>query len=837
MAAPVLEPIKIVRKGPDRLVAELQACWTLLADLAASLSQASAPLRDSARISGTLDEVRDQFASDTLILLTDPLESFLHLRPIRRSLDAMQEFDLEANSFAVRKRAPIDKRFQLLLATSALDLCEPWRIRRGGGHADEWAHWEQRRARRAKIAAALLARYQKWALRYEKIPAKDLPDPDRQKRIEDWWRQQRSVNAILEMELSLRSVGLKWFDATSSLVSSLRHERQEILSIAAQTVDWLNNGAPENVAAPADSMQLATPDERLRGVASQIEDEANRLLPAESEFVRPGRQTRWRAVKPQVAFLAAFNSYCRPPMQRCVFEYWEGSASVAREVSRSKEIIDYWRTAAVAQKNASSSTLFEDARHNAAVMLAEQTAIPPAEDALEPKLVEAFWNWSAEGSAALEAAQFGYFTLLQTPRGRRLINAKVRSGREAADKGVSIARLFLTDRWNGVMETLGGKIPPRPALEPVVRRSTLRDTLALPASKGELPPIYQSLFRLSPIEDRRFLVGRDQELSGLEQALKDWDAGRFAACLMVGARGSGKTSLLNCAAAGAFHGRELIRGQFEERTLTPSDLDAFLRRLINVDESADLAAAFDSQKRILMIEEAERTYLRRTGGFQAALHLIHWIHRTAATTLWIIVMNDKAFRVLDAGVQFGRVFSHRINAMNVSREHLENAVLERHRLSGLRLEFAPPPAGDPRVSRVKQFLRMEESPQKLYFDSLFQQSGGVFRSAFELWQSSIERVEGETLKIRQPLEPAFARFRSELAQEDHFTLLAIQEHGSLTREEVASVLYENEIASRMRLDRLLALGLIELDPEHPGWRVRPDASRFANDVLRRINLA
>jgi hypothetical protein len=148
------------------------------------------------------------------------------------------------------------------------------------------------------------------------------------------------------------------------------------------------------------------------------------------------------------------------------------------------------------------------------------------------------------------------------------------------------------------------------------------------------------------------------------------------------------------------------------------------------------------------------------------------IHRTAATTLWVLVLNDKAFRVLDAGVKFGRVFSHRINAMNVSRQDLENAILERHRLSGLRLEFAPPPAADPRVSKVKQWIGLEDSPQKLFFDSLYQQSAGVFRSAFELWLASIDRVEGETLKVRQPLEPAFARFRNELSQEDHFTLRA-----------------------------------------------------------------
>ena len=104
-------------------------------------------------------------------------------------------------------------------------------------------------------------------------------------------------------------------------------------------------------------------------------------------------------------------------------------------------------------------------------------------------------------------------------------------------------------------------------------------------------------------------------------------------------------------------------------------------------------------------------------------------------------------------------------------------------------------------------LGLEESPQKLYFDSLFQQSDGIFRSAFQLWLSSIERVEGDTLRIRQPLDPAFTQFRSELAQEDHFTLNVIQQHGSLTQDELADVLGEARERSSSRMERLGALGL------------------------------
>ena len=108
--------------------------------------------------------------------------------------------------------------------------------------------------------------------------------------------------------------------------------------------------------------------------------------------------------------------------------------------------------------------------------------------------------------------------------------------------------------------------------------------------------IYGSLFKLAPIEDRRFLIGRDRELAGLEQALSDWDAGRFAACVFVGARGSGKTSLLNCATGGAFAGREVLRTQFRRRFVAAEAIDDFLRELLGLSPDADLQAAFNSAK-------------------------------------------------------------------------------------------------------------------------------------------------------------------------------------------------------------------------------------------------
>jgi hypothetical protein len=292
---------------------------------------------------------------------------------------------------------------------------------------------------------------------------------------------------------------------------------------------------------------------------------------------------------------------------------------------------------------------------------------------------------------------------------------------------------------------------------------------------------------------------------------------------VVGARGSGKTSLLNCAQSGLFKGEDVVRAQFSERITESDQMDSFVRGLRN-------------SRRVVILEEIERTFLKSLDGFSAIRRLQELIQSTASSTLWILSMNDFAFHLLDQVVGLGATFSHRINAMSVLREDLSKAILQRHNLSGLRLSFAPPPPGDPRISRIRSFFGFKDDPQKLFFDSLYEQSGGVFRSAFELWQSSIDRVEAGKVEMKAPLAPDFSPVRRELDQLDHFSLLSIQQHGSLTEDELSRVLLEPVCTSRLRLDRLAALDIIAPDPDHQGMRVRPEAQLFVNDLLQRMNL-
>lgn len=820
-----------VKRATDRLCAELQAAWQVLARLSEEISQASTSLRETPNFSGTLQDTQIWYSEISQQLLASPIEQLLKLRPTHRALEALHTCDREIATDAIRARTRIDSRFQRLLVQATLDLCEPWRIWRGGNHVAEWQAWEQRRRTSAKEALALLDRYKVWAARSVTDPHPQDETALKNSPAEMWWRQQHAVTAVLEMELACRDLTVAWFNATQRLASDIYTEREAIISNASATLSWLEAGA----AAPPQEIGLVSPDERLRAWSSPVEDTAAQRLPEQVEVWLGGARPRWRSIAARASFLRAFDTYARAPMQAIVAESWGSSAAVVREVEQAREIVAYWSEGSSASASEADQLLAE-ARQNAIAILREQSHISAQPEGFDAQTVNAFWVWHKNGSMALEAEQYGWITLLRRPRGRTMLDSAAQAGQLKARAAVQHAGRWTSGQVDRALEFIGGRVPAHPTLEPVVRRTTLRDTLSLPAAKTALPSLYRLLFRLAPVEDRRFLVGRDHELGGLKQAADDWEEGRFAACLMVGARGSGKTSLLNCAVRDLFAGRRCIRAEFDERILNSEGVDAFLRELLNLNGDGDIETALRAERRIVILEESERIYLRRVGGFAAAHYLMHLIHRSAATTLWIIVMNDRAFRVLDAGTGLHRVFSHRINAMNVSRSDLENAILERHRLSGLRLKFAPPPAGDPRVSRVKHWIGLEESAQKLFFDSLFQQSEGIYRSAFELWLSSIQRVEGDSLTLRQPLDPAFASFRSELAREDQFTLLLIQEHGSLTQNELAEVLSEPYDVSRSRMERLTALGLIESDPEHRGLRVRPEAQRFVNDLLRRTNL-
>jgi AAA ATPase domain len=782
--------------------------------------------------------------------------------PLRTAVaDHLQAFILD--------RAALDGAFQLLLAQSSLHLLEPWLayqrlVLRGIAQvsqpqvdvAAERRRWMEATLAQDRRAAHFLGGYEAWSNGLSsRLASALLRNPSessergREKRCEEhrrhlayWSRQQRAVVSVLELELQMAKFGQAATAETIAGLAVLDDEHRELGRELDAAIAWLEAWTDTHSAGsfPPPSARLVGSAERVAGWQRRLGEIAQELLPLTVETVEPrralpGRRRPWRELEPVRTVVRALEGVAAPIWLASSSEIETAQRTVVREVERSREVVCYGFEAA--SVDAAGEQLAREAVDNArSLLLYRKQALPEIRPVADEATVRAESAVLLECHEAFERSRMGLLAHMTHQRGREavaqlrgLAAAGLRGG---ARKAWRLARQLY--RW--ALLRIGLISPPRPLTEPVVRRTHLGEALAVQLHARDLPMIYRRLFRLAPVEDPRFLVGREAELAGFREALSRWEGGGNASVIVVGARGSGKTSLINCARTGIFSGYELVVGQFADRIVTPADLDEFLGTLLRLPAGSDVATALATERRIIIIEELERTFLRTMNGFEALRRLLDLMYSSAANTLWAFSINETAYRYLNVVVGLGRHFSHRLNAMALRQEDLTSAILQRHNLSGLRLEFAPLPQEDPRVSRARRFLGLELNPRQLFLDALYLQSDGIFRAAFELWQGSIERVEGGTVHMRQPLAPDYRPLISELTLEDCFALKAILQHGSLTVDELAQVLATGREASRRQLERLQLLDLLEAEPVSPGLRVRPEAGRVVREALVRTSL-
>jgi hypothetical protein len=242
------------------------------------------------------------------------------------------------------------------------------------------------------------------------------------------------------------------------------------------------------------------------------------------------------------------------------------------------------------------------------------------------------------------------------------------------------------------------------------------------------------------------------------------------------------------------------------------------------------------KRRVVILEEMERTFLRQVGCYGALRALQRLIAATCSSTLWILVVNQVSFKFLDATVRLGESFSHRLDAASASRDALRQAIMLRHNLSGLRLQFALPTARNQFLGQVRAVFQGQADPEAIFFDTLAKESAGAFRTAFDIWLGQIERVESGLLYMKPLVSPDLSPLISALDVTDLFTLVAILQHGSLTAEEHARIFQKSVMTSLSQIDGLLAREIVEADPGRPGFRVRPEALRVVHEALYRRNL-
>ncbi len=821
----------------ERFVSEQHEAWACVSRL---LRSAPAFHETSPKITEVLAAespaaAADLFGQACRVLIGEAVEAYDRERPMRRALEAIEDFGDPA--LAVR-RARIDGELQAVMAQALASLPALFRIwlsHDQTGAEAAWLRWRESAEKLDRRGAAVLSRYEEWAKSAATLdPGLSASHAARHDRhLAFWWRRQRSVASTLSHAGGLARAGVELLRLAGRMTKEIDRERMDLLTAlraqAAYLDDW--RGGPFDP--PEMNARIASAEEWVERWWSSANRFLPEALPSTVERFLPRSPIpsifhRSDLIAPAEELRAALRRAAAAGFRASFLEVTEGHLAIAREIKRASETVAYASEASAA----SGTDLLSEAVANVRERLREREQ---ASVQGPTGLAKSFTRAIVDG--VLQAAREASAGPIQRAgfRFQRRLQAWLReSGAGAAGQAesaaIALGRLVFAS-YDSFLVKIGWKTPARTPVPPVAVRTDFREALRLASAPQALPALYRRLFRLAPVDDPRFLIGREEELDGFRQALNAWRNGRRSACVLVGARGSGKTSLLNCAIPSVFAGETVLRGQFRERILTPSGVEERLAGLLHAPAGTSLLDFLSNARRVVIIEEVERCFLKTIGGFDAIRRLLEIVDLSVSTTLWILVLNIRSAELLKAALDVDRQFSHVVNSMSVWREDLVRAILQRHNLSGMKLVFAPPAE-----SGLRARLGLRTDPQKAFFDSLYAESGGNFRSAFQLWQASVERAEGGTIYMRQPLSPSLDPLRKQLSQQDHFTLLSVLQHGSLTPAELAVVLAEPESTSRLRMQRLSAIGLLEPDPDHPGLRVEPEASRFVAEVLQSVNL-
>jgi hypothetical protein len=770
------------------------------------------------------------------------------------------------------RQAKLQGEMMLLLAQACLALIDPWQTLRDealrcldGSGSDlkelqndrrRWETLTQRLRQRAeRTLASLRARSREslaglagaW-LAATRLPEPRSPETARRGAQPDplvdyaafWSRQRVAVLAQQEIERKLIELGLLCVGETERTLESLEVEHGELVAELDEFGAWLHEWQPGRTDAPPPKAQLMSADDRVRYWADAVSRRSRGVLPAAIETIEPRRalpgwRQPWGQIQLAASFLAALG---RVGTARYVSGLKEAEGihrRIVREIERAREVVTYGLDIGQAEGAAGQQIARESVDNAKSLVAFQKKKTRPVRRLAEASLVEAAAAAFSQCYGAVEEGRFGLLSRLARQHRRRTAAFLVKRSVHYTRSGSRLLGELGQTGYRRVLIQTGLERQRERRLEHVARRATLEvDDRA--EVYQQLPMIYRRLFRLEPVQDPRFLVGRDAEMAALTEARDRWSAGKPVSVVLVGERGSGKTSLLNCATARVFADVEPVRASFNERVLDAPQIDAFLRRALALPEGADLLEALRAERRVILIEEVERTFLRAVDGFQGVRRLLSLVADSSRTTLWVLCLNQLAFKFLDPAVGMQRFFSHRINAMSVEPEHLSNAILLRHNLSGLRLRFARPPSRHPLIERLRRPLGLDRRAREVFFDTLYAQSEGVFRSAFELWHRYIESAYGGVLRMRFPDPVDTDPLITGLDRQDLFTLQAVLQHGSLTPAECARVFCIPKEMARARIETLMDRGILEREPAAPGWRVRSEAGYLVRKALDRQNL-
>lgn len=268
----------------------------------------------------------------------------------------------------------------------------------------------------------------------------------------------------------------------------------------------------------------------------------------------------------------------------------------------------------------------------------------------------------------------------------------------------------------------------------------------------ELPYVYQRLFRSETLQNETLFIGRVGAIETLKIACDTFDKNNFAATIIVGERGAGKTSLIHYFLN---KNKQITEAIFLSPNINISALGEFIG-FLNISFEKDFKSIEEciqflnsGKKKTIVLENIHFLYFRKVGGFNVLHQLYAVISATKKNVFWIVTSAKYAFQYLDKLMQLSELFAFTIEMNEIDKETIKEALIKRHKISGYNLYFEKPPVSYLSKKFLKSTLEIQqESLKEEFFNDIHKIAQSNYKIAFMYWIRSTVLVSGSTIHMR-----------------------------------------------------------------------------------------
>jgi hypothetical protein len=319
----------------------------------------------------------------------------------------------------------------------------------------------------------------------------------------------------------------------------------------------------------------------------------------------------------------------------------------------------------------------------------------------------------------------------------------------------------------------------------------------------ELPFVYQRLFRSETLQNEALFFGRTEALKKLQTAYKSFHKNQYAATVIIGERGSGKTSLIHHFLS---KNNKIPKAVFLSSAINTSESNEFINFFkTSFDKDFNTIQEWieffkTGKKRTIVLENIQYLYFRKVGGFKVLYELSSLISATKNNVFWIVTSAKYAFQYLDKSIQISELFAYTIEMNAIDKETIKEALIKRHKISGYNLHFKKPPV----AYLSKKFLKSTEEVQQdilkeEFFSDINKIAQSNFRIAFMYWIRSTIKVSGSTIYMRSlktidtsflnKIEPAKLLLLNSILLQERLNMDDIVELSSLDTQQTKNIVH------------------------------------------------